>query len=390
MHDAAIIQSFFLIFSGAAILAAAALYTRQPFLIAYIVLGLLLGPYGLGWVGDTALLAEIAEFGIVFLLFLVGLDLQPKRLRNMLGESLLTGLLTTVLFCSLGFVVMQAFGFSRIEALIGGVALSFSSTIMGIKLLPTTVLHHRHTGEIVVSLLLIQDLFAIIALLVIAGIGETLDSTLSGLTIVLLTLPLLGLAAWAGLRWLVLPLLRRFDAFTEFIFLLALGWCLGLASAAQALGLSFEIGALIAGVSLASTPVAPFIVENLRPLRDFFLVLFFFTVGASLNGALVLEVWLPTLCLALLLVASKPPIFAALLGWQGENRNTAIEVGCRLGQASEFSLLLSYVAAAAGLLSVEAAHVIQGATVLTLVFNTYLVIFRFPNPIAPLAHLRRD
>lgn len=393
MHEPGIIQSFFLIFSGAALLAAAALFTRQPFLIAYIALGLLLGPHGLGWVEDQALLDEIAEIGIIFLLFLVGLDLRPSRLKNMLGQSLLTGLITTLAFFAIGAGVMLAFGFTVPEALITGVAVSFSSTIMGIKLLPTTVLHHRHIGEMVVSLLLVQDLLAIIALLVLAGVagGDAGSSSLGGrLSLALGTLPLLGVAAWAGVRWVLVPLLKRFDAFTEFVFLLAIGWCLGLASAAAAVGLSLEIGALIAGVTLAATPAAGYIVDNLRPLRDFFLVLFFFGVGAGLNGALVLEVWMPTLLLGALLVIAKPPTFALTLLAQKESPAAAWEVGTRLGQASEFSLLVSYVAGGALLLSVEAAHVIQGATVLTLVFNTYLVIFRYPSPIAPSARLRRD
>ncbi|MGI9328368.1 MAG: cation:proton antiporter [Pseudomonadales bacterium] len=390
MHDPGIIQSFFLIFTGAAVLAALALYTRQPLIIAYILLGLALGPHALGWVSDATQLGEIAEFGIIFLLFLVGLDLKPNRLKNMLGESLLTGALTTIVFCSIGASVMLAFGFTITEAIITGIAVSFSSTIMGIKLLPTTVLHHRHIGELVVSLLLIQDLLAIIALLAIAGYGESVSVTMTNLAMALLALPLLLAAAFLGVRWILLPLLQRFDAFNEFIFLLALGWCLGLASLAQSAGLSFEIGAFIAGVSLASTPVAPYIVENLRPLRDFFLVLFFFTVGAGINSELMLEVLVPTLLLALLLVGLKPAVFAVLLRWQKEDNAASWEVGARLGQASEFSLLLSYVATGALLLSDQAAHVIQGATVITLVLNTYLVIFRFPSPIAPSAKLRRD
>ncbi|MEM1230989.1 MAG: cation:proton antiporter [Pseudomonadota bacterium] len=397
MHEPGIIQSFFLIFSGAALLAAAALFARQPFLIAYIALGALLGPHGIAWVENPALLEEIAEIGIIFLLFLVGLDLRPSRLRNMLGESLLTGLVTTSVFFGIGLGTMLAFGFTLPEALITGVAVSFSSTIMGIKLLPTTVLHHRHIGEMVVSLLLIQDLLAVIALLVLAGVGggatgqgDAIAGLGTRLGLALGTLPLLGALAWAGVRWLLVPLLQRFDAFTEFVFLLAIGWCLGLASLAQAAGLSLEIGALIAGVSLAATPVAAYIVDNLKPLRDFFLVLFFFGVGAELNGALVLEVWLPTLLLGTALVLAKPPTFALALRAQGESSGASWEVGARLGQASEFSLLVSYVAGAAALIGAEAAHVIQGATVFTLIVNTYLVIFRYPSPIAPVARLRRD
>jgi len=385
-----IVGSFFLIFTGAAVLATVALYTRQPLLVAYIAIGCLLGPHGFKLVADPEVLSEIAEIGIIFLLFLVGLDLPPNKLKNMVGESLLTALGTTAVFFLIGFGMMMGFNFTVSEAVITGIAVTFSSTIIGIKLLPTTVLHHRHIGEIVVSLLLIQDLLAILALILIAAYGDSLSSTLSSLATVLIALPLLVAGAVAGMRLFVQPLLKRFDAFHEFIFLLTVGWCLGIASAAKMAGLSFEIGAFVAGVSLATSPIAPYIAESLLPLRDFFLVLFFFSVGAGLNVMLLLDMFFPTLLLALLLVAVKPGVFALLLTWQGEDRATSWEVGYRLGQASEFSMLLSYVAASAALVSAEAAHVIQGATVITLLLSSYAVIFRYPSPIAISARLRRD
>ncbi len=390
MPSTGIVESFFLIFTGAAVLATAALYTRQPLLVAYIAIGCILGPHGFKFVADPDLLSEIAQIGIIFLLFLVGLDLQPNKLKNMLGESLLTAMGTTAVFFLIGFGLMMGFDFSLSEAIVTGIAVTFSSTIIGIKLLPTTVLHHRHIGEIVVSLLLIQDLLAILALILLAGYGDTLSSTLSSLATVLISLPLLAAGAFWGVRLFLQPLIQRFDAFHEFIFLLAIGWCLGIANLANMAGLSFEIGAFIAGVSLATSPIAPYIAESLRPLRDFFLVLFFFSVGAGLNATLLMEVFFPTLLLGLLLVAVKPGVFALLLTWQGEARETSWEVGYRLGQASEFSLLVSYVAASSALVSPEAAHVIQGATVITLLLSSYAVIFRYPSPIAISARLRRD
>ncbi len=383
-----IIESFFIIFTGAAALAAVALYTRQPLIVAYIAIGCLVGPHGIALVSDDRLLAEIGEIGIIFLLFLVGLDLPPAKLKDMIGESVLTALASTVVFFGLGFGVMFAFGFTLVEAAIAGTACVFSSTILGIKLLPTTVLHHRHIGEIVISLLLIQDLVAIIALLVLAGFdaqGSVLSTTLT----VLVALPVVALVAYLGVRFFVVPLLKRFDVFQEFTFLLAVGWCLGIASLSQALYLSWEIGAFVAGVSLANSPIAQYITENLRPLRDFFLVLFFFAVGAAINPSMLLDVWLPTLVLAIVLVACKPPVFRALLRWQKEPDGVSREVGYRLGQTSEFSLLLVFVAGAA-LLSAEAAHVVQGATVVTLLLSSYLVVFRYPSPIAVSERLRRD
>ncbi len=390
MPHTGIIESFFYIFAGAAVLATLALYTRQPMLVAYIALCCLLGPFGFGWVDDPALLSEIAEFGIIFLLFLVGLDLQPAKLKNMVGESLLTALGTTAVFFGLGFGVMYAFDFTLIEAAVTGIAASFSSTILGIKLLPTTALHHRHVGELVVSLLLIQDLLAILAILLLNGLGVDLEALLTSLASIFLGLPLLGAIALLGVRYGLLYLIQTFDAFHEYIFLIAIGWCLALANLATYFGLSLEIGAFIAGVSLATSPIAQYIAESLRPLRDFFLVLFFFSVGASLNIDLIGSVWLPALLLAALLIAVKPVVFATLLKTQGEGTKVAWEVGYRLGQASEFSLLLSYIAISNALVSDGAALVIQFSTVLTLVVSSYFVIFRYPSPIAPNPKLRRD
>lgn len=390
MSDTGVIESFFLIFTGAAVVATAALYTRQPLLVAYIVIGAILGPHGLKLVSDPELLSEIAEIGIIFLLFLVGLDLPPGKLRNMAGEGFLTALISTGVFFAVGFSVMTAFDFTASEAVITGLAVSFSSTILGIKLLPTTVLHHRHVGEIVISLLLIQDLLAILALIGLASYGGSWADTAGSLGMAMAALPVLTLVAILGVRYLLLPLISRFDAFHEFIFLLALGWCLGLASVASLFGLSFEIGAFVAGVSLATSPISQYIAESLRPLRDFFLVLFFFTVGAGLDTALLMEVLLPTLFLAAALVVIKPATFAFALKLQKETGAMGWEVGYRLGQMSEFSLLLSYLAGSAALMSPEAAHVIQGATVLTLLVSSYLVIFRYPSPIAISDRLRRD
>ena len=388
MHGG-ILESFFVIFTGAAALAALALYTRQPLVVAYIAIGCAFGPHGLKLVADDSLLAEVGEIGIIFLLFLVGLDLPPSKLKDMLGQSVLTALASSALFFGIGFCAMLPFDFTLSERVIVGVASMFSSTILGVKLLPTTVLHHRHTGEIVISLLLIQDLIAVVALLVLAGLqgeGGTMPATL---LVVAVALPVILAAAFAGVRFVVEPLLKRFDVFREFTFLLAIGWCLGIASLGHLLQLSWEIGAFVAGVSLANSPIAQYITENLRPLRDFFLVLFFFSVGAAIKPMLLLDVWLPTLLLGLALVAVKPLVFRKLLRWQREPDELATEVGYRLGQASEFSLLLVFVAGAA-LLSAEAAHVVKGATVLTLLLSSYLVIFRYPSPIAVTAALRRD
>ncbi|MGH2549777.1 MAG: cation:proton antiporter, partial [Thermomicrobiales bacterium] len=240
-----IVESFFLIFAGAAVLAAAALYTRQPLLVAYIAVGGIAGPHGLGWVNDASMVSEISEFGIIFLLFLVGLDLQPSKLRNMVGSAVVTAVVSSLIFFVATVGVMRAFGFSWIDATVAGTACMFSSTIVGLKLLPTTVLHHRHIGELVVSLLLIQDLIAILALIILSGRGTSVADAFDSVIEVFVALPSLAIVAFVVVRFLVLPLMHKFDAFHEFIFLAAIGWCLAVASAAEAIGLSLEIGAFV-------------------------------------------------------------------------------------------------------------------------------------------------
>ncbi len=389
MH-AGIVESFFLIFAGAAVLAAAALYTRQPLLVAYIAVGGITGPHGLGWVNDASMVSEVSEFGIIFLLFLVGLDLQPSKLRNMVGSAVVTAVVSSLIFFAVSVCVMRAFGFSWVDATVAGTACMFSSTIVGLKLLPTTVLHHRHIGELVVSLLLIQDLIAILALIILSGRGTSVTDALGSVIEVFVALPSLVIVAFVIVRFLVLPLIHKFDAFHEFIFLAAIGWCLAVASGAKAIGLSLEIGAFVAGVSMATSPIAQYIAENLRPLRDFFLVMFFFSVGAAIHFDLLLQVALPTLVLAVLLIGLKPVVFRWLIALQGDSTKVAWEAGVRLGQTSEFSLLVAYLATSIALMSDAASHVVQGATVLTFVISTYIVIFRYPSPIAVSDRLRRS
>lgn len=391
METSSVTSAFFLIFSGAAILASLALYTRQPLIIAYIALGALIGPYGFSLVTDLQLLADIGHIGIIFLLFLLGLDMQPQALITTLRKSTVVGLASSGIFFALACLMARVFIDSDAEAAIVGVAMMFSSTIIGIKLLPTTVLHHRHIGEMMIGLLLLQDLLAIIALvLLMASSGAQEGAAARRILAVLLALPALGAGAWVIVRYLLLPLIQRFDRFHEYIFLLAIGWCLGVAETAHLIGLSAEIGAFVAGVSIATSPISQYIAANLKPLRDFFLILFFFAVGARFNLGMLAAVWLPALVLALLVLALKPVVYRFLLKGVSERRELAWDLGFRLGQASEFSLLIAYIALDAGLIALNTSLTIQAATIITLLVSSYIVVFNYPTPIAISDRLRRD
>jgi len=382
--------SFFLIFSGAAVLASLALYTRQPLLVAYIVLGGILGPYGFGFVGNTDWLSEISTIGIIFLLFLLGLDMQPSSLWHMLRKATYVALISSVVFAAVGFGVAHAFGYSQVESLLVGVAMMFSSTIIGIKLLPTTVLHHRRTGELVVGLLLLQDIIAIIVLLVIyssesEASGHWLDYLWTALS-----LPVLAISAGLFVRFVLLKLITCFDRFQEYIFLLSIGWCLGVAELAELSGLSAEIGAFIAGITLATSPISQFIAVSLKPLRDFFLILFFFSIGASFKLGMLPQVIIPAALLTVLMLALKPMMFRFLLTRIHETREVAWEIGFRLGQISEFSLLIAYIATSTLLIGDKASHLIQATAILSFLLSSYLVVLNYPTPIALSDRLRRD
>jgi len=385
-----LVTTFFLIFAGAAVLATLALYTRQPLIVAYVLLGALIGPHGAALVTDPDILAEIAEIGIIFLLFLLGLDMQPSKLAQSLRQTLLVGLISSGIFAAAGFAIAQVFGFAMVDSAIVGAATMFSSTIIGIKLLPTTVLHHRHTGEVVVSLLLLQDLIAIVVLIVIAGQSEAAPGARPPVWVTVLALPALVAAAVAAVRWILLPLVRRFDVFHEWLFLLAIGWCLTVSQAAAWSGLSYEIGAFTAGVTLATSPISQYIAGSLRPLRDFFLILFFFTVGAEFDFGLLDEVLVPALVLTLVVLTLKPPVFRLLLYRLREQNLLSWEIGFRLGQISEFSLMVVYIAEEAALIGARAAHVVQATAILTFLVSSYVVVLRYPSPIGITPELRRD
>jgi len=388
VHNDPIIFYLFVIFAGAAVAATAALFARQSLLVAYILLGGLLGPYGLGWFPDPTLVQRVSQVGVIFLLFLLGLNLHPQKLLRLLRETTLVTLASSVLFAVTGVAVGFAFGFTWPESLLIGAAMTFSSTIIGLKLLPTTQLHHQHTGEVIISILLLQDLIAIVLLLVLqGGHGRGLWS---GLGMTLLALPALMVFALVMARLVVVRLFSRFDTIQEYVFLVTLGWCLGIAALGARFGLSYEIGAFIAGVAIASSPISTFIAESLKPLRDFFLVMFFFALGAGFDPRMALQVLLPAALLAGVLMALKPPVFRWLLERTGEGPALSREVGWRLGQVSEFSLFIAMLAQSMQIISARAAYLIELATLLTFFVSSYMVMLRYPTPIGVSARLRRD
>jgi len=388
MEVNAIATTLFLIFTGAAVFATVALYARQSLLVVYILLGMLLGPSGLSLVSDAQTIQEISQIGIVFLLFLLGVNLPATKFLQLIKATTLVTAVSAVLLVATGFVVGMLFGYGATESLIIGTALMFSSTILGIKLLPTTVLHHRRRGEVIISILLLQDFIAIFVLIAMLPNQETN----AWVSLVLMVVKLLAIVALSILahRYLLYKLMRRFDKIHEYIFLITIAWCLGFAELAEYIGLSYEIGAFVAGIALAANPISQYIAEVLKPLRDFFLILFFFSIGATLELGIVKDIIVPAIILASIIISVKPLVYKFLLNKSGESNEEAAEIGIRLGQASEFSLLIAVLAQDSQLISLTASYLIQLSTILTIIVSSYLIVLRYPTPIAISDELRRD
>jgi len=383
-----IVFTVFVIFTGAAVLSTLALYTRQSLLVAYIVLGSVLGPSGFKLVPNISEAHQIGDVGILFLLFLLGLDLKPQKLLGLLRKTAHVTVLTSVIFMGVGYGIGVLFGFSKAESWIIGLSMMFSSTIIGLKLLPTSTLHHRHTGEMMISVLLMQDWIAIFVLVLLNGAysGFSLYSLLK----LLAALPVLLGGAFLVQHYLLIPCLKRFDSTQEYVFLLAVGWCIGLSEAAYWLGLSEAIGAFVAGVLLAAHPIAFYLVESLKPLRDFFLVMFFFSIGAAFNFHYLTEILWAALILAALILLVKPLLFYWLFTKTGQVKRIAMEIGVRLGQGSEFSLLLANLALKSALITNKTAYLIQASTLITFIVSSYWVVWSYPTPIAFDTKMRKD
>lgn len=265
----------------------------------------------------------------------------------------------------------------------------FSSTIIGLKLLPTTVLHHKHAGEVIVSILLMQDIIAIVVLLILQGQSSGSTSMIE-IGLLITSLPLLIGFAILFERYILVRLITQFDKIQEYIFLMTIGWCLGMAELAKAIGLSYEIGAFIGGIVLATSPIARYIAESLKPLRDFFLVIFFFALGASLDLTILYTVLIPATVLATAMLLIKPITFKYLMINLHENPQLSLEIGFRLGQISEFSLLIAVVALNTETISLQASYLIQAATIMTFIASSYFIVLKYPTPIAVSDRLRRD
>ncbi len=347
---------------------------RQPLIIAYIVTGIIVGPAALHLTKDQQTFNVFSDIGIALLLFIIGLGLNPRVIREVGRTATIVGLGQVAVITILGWMAGVGFGLASTPAAFLGASLAFSSTIIILKLLSDKKEQSRLYGKIAISISLVQDLVAI-ALVVITSGGK--DQSLAIGSVIWLMFKG-GIIAFLMYYFtaMVLPVLQKvISTSQEFLFLFAIAWGLGGASLFAKAGLSSEIGALLAGICLASQPYAQEISSRLRPLRDFFLIVFFITLGAGLSfsnfssmvGLLIVSV--------ILAVIIKPLAAMTGLGLLGYTKRTSFKASVALAQVSEFSIVLIVLGRNRGLIDNNLASTITLITLVSIAVSSYLVTF---------------
>lgn len=386
MHGEQILHDITVVVVLGAVLAWCAHALRQPIILGYILCGVIAGPGGFALVSDVEFVDAAGKIGVTLLLFLAGVTLHPNQFYKLFRQTAWVTAGTGFASFAVAAVFVRLWGFGWGDSLLAGAALMYSSTILVIKLLPTTTLHQRHMGATCIAVLIAQDIVAVTLLLYIGpGRGSALGLTLLPLKVALL----LG-GAFIFEQYILRKMMAHIDRIHEVLYLLSLGWCLGLAMLAHQVGLSIEMGAFVAGIALARSPLSFFLSEGLKPFRDFFLVLFFFVLGARLDLGMIRELLLPALLLGGALLVLKPWTFYKLFQWKGEAKPFAREAGLRLGQASEFSLIIAAYAAVEGAMTDGAAQLVQLTAIITMAVSSYIVVLRCPTPVASNKRLQRD
>jgi Kef-type K+ transport system membrane component KefB len=356
-----------------AVLSWLAIISRQPLIIGYLVCGALIGPWGFKLVKDVSFVNAVSQLGIILLLFHAGLVLHPRRLKQLFRPTALITSGQSLLVWAGVFLLALVFGYSLKSGIIIGLTMIFSSTILVVKLIPTTTLHHQRMGAFAIAILIAQDIIAVGFLALISGTGHPLWLLVKGM--------LLAAAALAFEHFLLRKIMRRIQHYHEVLFLMALGWGLGLALAAHLIGFSPEAAAFIAGVALAREPLALFLSEGLKQFRDFFLVFFFFVLGAQFNFGQAGAIIIPALILSLAVMAIKMFSFETLFRLVGETKKFSREAGIRLSQSSEFALIIAAALFGLGHIDGRTWQMIQMVTIFTMVMSSYLVVFIYPTPL---------
>jgi len=352
---------------------------NQPIIIGYIIAGIVITfilQFGFVELSQSHEIIDLfSKFGIAFLLFMVGLHMNPKVIKEIGVTSFVIGLIQIVLTFALGFVVSSfLLGYGVITSLYIGIALAFSSTIIIMKLLSDKRQLDSLYGKISIGILIIQDLVAIAVLMIISSMSGGVDFG---------SFAIKGLLGGSGLiillfliGYFVLPfVVKRIAKSQELLFLFSVCWCFVIAALFHLLGLSIEIGALVAGVVLSMSPYSIEISSRVRPLRDFFLIIFFIILGLNIQITNLGSIVINALILSVLVLIFKPLVLMTFMAMFKYTKRNNFLVGTTLAQISEFSLIVLALGVAMGHISGEILSTLTLTAVITIALSTYMIIY---------------
>jgi len=361
-----------LVIAIALVLASIMKLIRQPLIIAYIFSGVIVGPMFLNLVKSQSTLVAFSQIGIAFLLFILGLNLNLEILKEVGLVAFITGI-GQVLFTSvIGYFIATSFGLSHLSAIYVSIALTFSSTIIIVKLLSDKNDLDTLYGRISIGFLIVQDIIAIFILMFLSGF--VLDVSIPSLLLTTLLKGMCFILILFLISKYALPgLLHNIAKSQELLFLFSITWCFIISVASYYLNFSIEIGALLAGISLAASPFHYEISRKIRPLRDFFIIIFFVALGSQMTFSIT-NLIIPAIVLSVFVLIGNPLIVMTLIGLFGYKKRTGFLAGLTVAQISEFSLILVALGLKLGHLSPEIVSMVTIVGIITITGSTYMIL----------------
>jgi Kef-type K+ transport system membrane component KefB len=350
---------------------------RQPLIVSFIAVGIIAGPSALDISRSSENISVLSELGIALLLFLVGLKLDVKLVRSLGAISLSTGLGQVAFTAGIGFLLCLGLGFDPVASLYIAVALTFSSTIIIVKLLSDKREVDSLHGQIALGFLIVQDIVVVLAMIVLSAIGVGTQSETSwrdvGTVFAAGGIMLAGVLLF--IRYIATPLTETLARRPELLLLFAVAQASAFAAIGEHLGFGKELGGLLAGVSLASTPYREALAARLAPLRDFLLLFFFIALGSKLQLTHVGAATLPAAVLSLFVLIGNPLIVMAIMGAMGYRKRTGFLAGLTVAQISEFSLIFIAMGVTLGHVDTAALGLVTLVGLITIAASTYMITY---------------
>ncbi len=347
---------------------------KQPLIIGYIITGIIVSRYLINITDSSVSISTFAEIGVALLLFLVGLNLNPKMIKEVGKVSIITGVGQVVFTSLIGFVIAVYFGFSVITSAYIAVALTFSSTIIIMKILSDKNDLETLYGRIAIGFLIVQDLIAIFILMAISSLSSGADFTNIALQTVLKGAGLVIFVFLVGI-YMLPPLTRAVARSQEFLLLFSIAWSLAVASLFLYFRFSIEIGALLAGITLSLSPYRYEISSRMRPLRDFFIVMFFVLIGTQMVFSDISQYIYPIIAFSAFVLIGNPLIVMVLMGLLGYTKKNSFLAGLTVAQISEFSLILIALGVKLGHLPLEILSLVTAVGIITIAGTTYFITY---------------